>query len=177
MSRPLSDEERSQVLADKARRDDSTTDNGATTMQMRYLARMYQATKDARYKEGFVRAVEYLLSGQYENGGWPQFWPDPRGYQKHITYNDGAMYNTMMLLRRVAEQEGDCKGLADKQLRKRCMEAFNKGVECILVTQMRNGDGELTVWCQQHDRDTYAPAKARAYELPSYAGGCRILQE
>lgn len=101
MSRPLSDAERSQVMADKARRDDSTTDNGATTMQMRYLARMYQATKDARYKDAFARAVEYLLSGQYENGGWPQFWPAPQGYQKHITYNDGAMYNTMMLLRRV----------------------------------------------------------------------------
>ncbi len=168
MSRPLSDAERSQVLADKARRDDSTTDNGATTMQMRYMARMYQATKDSRYKDAFARAVEYLLSGQYENGGWPQFWPDPQGYQKHITYNDGAMYNTMMLLRRVAEQEGYYKGLSDKKLRQRCMEAFSKGVECILLTQMRNEEGELTVWCQQHDRDTYAPAKARAYELPSY---------
>ena len=33
MSRPLSDEERSEVLGDKQRRDDSTTDNGATSMQ------------------------------------------------------------------------------------------------------------------------------------------------
>jgi hypothetical protein len=31
--------------------------------------------------------------------------------------------------------------LADKQLRNRCMDAFNNGVECILVTQMRNKDG------------------------------------
>ena len=71
MSRPLTDEERVQVLRDKERRDDSTTDNGATNMQMLYLAKLYQATQVERYKEGVLKAVEYLLSGQYENGGWP----------------------------------------------------------------------------------------------------------
>lgn len=28
----------------------------------------------------------------------------------------------------------------------------------------------ITVWCAQHDRETLAPAKARAYELPSLSG-------
>ena len=27
---------------------------------------------------------------------------------------------------------------------------------------------KLTIWCQQHDKDTYAPAPARAFELASY---------
>ncbi len=48
MSRPLTDEERAQVLRDKERRDDSTTDNGATNMQMLYLAKLYQATQVER---------------------------------------------------------------------------------------------------------------------------------
>ena len=65
MSRPLTDEERAQVRRDKERRDDSTTDNGATNMQMLYLAKLYQATQVERYKEGVLKAVEYLLSGQY----------------------------------------------------------------------------------------------------------------
>ncbi len=168
MGKPLTDEERAQVLKDKQRRDDSTTDNGATNMQMNYLARLYHARKNVRYRDGFCQGIEYLLSGQYANGGWPQFWPEMHGYQIHITYNDDAMVNTMNLLRDVAQQKGYYYGLADKALRKRCMEAFNKGVECILVTQLRNPEGELTVWCQQHDRETYAPAAARAYELPSY---------
>ena len=168
MSRPLTDTDRAQVLKDKGRRDDSTTDNGATSMQMRYLARLWQATKTTRYKEGFIKAVEYLLSGQYDNGGWPQFWPEMHGYQRHITYNDNAMVNTMTLLRDVAQQQAPYQGMADKRLRRRCMEAFDKGVECMLATQMRNKEGQLTVWCQQHDRETLAPAKARAYELPSY---------
>ncbi len=168
MGKPLTDEERQQVLQDKQRRDDSTTDNGATNMQMIFLARLYQANQDARYREAFCKAVEYLLSGQYDNGGWPQFWPEMHGYQVHITFNDDAMINTMNLLRAVAQQQGYYRDMADKALRRRCMEAFNKGVECILTTQIRNADGQLTVWCQQHDRNTYAPASARAYELPSY---------
>ena len=168
MSRPLTDEERVQVLRDKERRDDSTTDNGATNMQMLYLAKLYQATQVERYKEGVLKAVEYLLSGQYENGGWPQFWPEMHGYQMHITYNDDAMVNTMNLLRAVAQQKDPYQGLADEALRQRCMRAFDKGVECILKTQMHNKEGRLTVWCQQHYRDNYEPAPARAYELPSY---------
>lgn len=168
MATPLSDEQRAQVVKDKERRDDSTTDNGATSMQMRFLARLYQATKDDRYKEGFCKGVNYLLSGQYANGGWPQFWPEMHGYQIHITYNDDAMVNTMRLLRDVAQQQDPYQGLADATLRKRCLQAFDKGIECILATQMRNADGMLTVWCQQHDRETLAPAAARAYELPSY---------
>lgn len=168
MARPLTAEERAQVLNDKERQDDSTTDNGATNQQMLFLAKLYQANKDARYKEGFNKAVEYLLSGQYDNGGWPQFWPVMRDYQIHITYNDDAMVNTMNLLRDVARQQAPYQGLAGKGLRQRCLKAFDKGVECMLVTQMRDKDGRLTIWCQQHDRDTYEPAPARAYELPSY---------
>ena len=168
MARELNEEERTKVLNDKNRKDDSTIDNNATTMQMKFLARLYQATKEKRYREGFNKAVEYLLSGQYENGGWPQFWPDMHGYQVHITYNDDAMVNTMLLLRDIAQQKSPYEGkLTDKNIRKRAMTAFDKGVECILVTQI-HVNGQPTVWCQQHDRETYQPAHARAYELPSF---------
>ena len=58
------------VLADKQRTDDSTTDNDATNIQMHFLARLYHATHDKRVRESFCKAVEYLLAGQYDNGGW-----------------------------------------------------------------------------------------------------------
>lgn len=168
MARELSEQERAKVEADKSRRDDSTTDNNATTMQMNYLARLYQATGDKRYGEAFCRAVEYLLSGQYESGGWPQFWPEMHGYQINITYNDDAMVNTMMLLRDIAQQKEPYGGkLTAKALRQKAMAAFEKGISCILRTQIIV-DGKPTVWCQQHDRETFLPAAARAFELPSY---------
>ena len=75
MCSPMSEEEKSAVASEKGRRNDSTTDNNATNMQLAYLARLYKATGDTTYRDGFRRGVEYLLSGQYENGGWPQFWP------------------------------------------------------------------------------------------------------
>lgn len=169
MAKPMTAEEKAAVAAERNRRNDSTTDNGATTTQMKFLARLFQATGKKQYAKAFRRGVEYLLSGQYENGGWPQFWPVMRDYQIHITYNDDAMVNTMLMLRDIAEQKEPYQGkLTTKKLRGQCTESFRRGVECILNTQIRDAQGHLTVWCQQHDRKTLLPTKARAFELPSY---------
>ncbi len=168
MVSPMSDELKAEVVADKERQDDSTTDNDATTIQMTYLARLYKATGERRFREAFQAGVEYLLSGQYENGGWPQFWPQMRDYQIHITFNDDAMVNTMTLLRDISAEEAPYDSdICDDALKQRMRNAFDRGVECILATQIYV-DGQPTVWCQQHDRETFAPAKARSYELPSY---------
>jgi PelA/Pel-15E family pectate lyase len=168
MVTPMTDEQKQKVAADKQLTDDSTIDNGATTQQMRFLARLFQQTGDKQTREAFIRGVEFLLSGQYEDGGWPQFWPNPHGYQVHITFNDDAIYNTMVMLRDMVQMKEPYQGkLTDKKLRQRMQKAFDKGVECILATQIRV-DGQPTIWCQQHDHETLKPAKARAYELPSY---------
>ena len=137
MARPLTSDEQAQLLIDKEKPDDSTTDNDATNIQMMFLARLYQNTKDLRYREAFRKGVEYLLSGQYENGGWPQFWPEMHGYQIHITYNDDAMVNTLKLFRDMMAQKEPYQGdLTDQALRKRMAEAFDKGIDCILATQI-----------------------------------------
>lgn len=168
MTKPLTAAERDAVLAQRNRRDDSTTDNNATWLQMRYLARLYRATADDFYRAAFLRGVDFLRSGQYPNGGWPQFWPETKGYQFHITYNDGAMGGTMRLFRDIYEAEYPFDGdLTAEPLRRVLRNAFDRGVQCILATQIVV-DGEPTVWCQQHDHVTLLPAKARAYELPSF---------
>lgn len=168
MARKMEADELEQVLADKQRRDDSTIDNGATTMQMLFLARLYQATGDKRYRDAFKQALDYLRSGQYDNGGWPQFWPETRGYQHHITYNDDAMINILNLFTEISKGDYPFNGdLTDKAMRKALVRAIEKAIDCILATQIVT-DGELTVWCQQHDKNTLLPAAARAYELPSY---------
>lgn len=166
-AKQLTDAEREKVTADKQNTFDSTTDNNATTTEMDFLARMYNANGDQSYREAVMRGINYLLDGQYESGGWPQFWPTMHGYQIHITYNDGAMVNTMRLLEHIIKDEAPYNNIADKALKDRVQKAFNKGIECFLRTQIKY-KGELTVWCQQHDRETLAPAKARAFELPSF---------
>lgn len=168
MVSPMTDAQIKEVMAEKNRRDDSTTDNDATNLQLAYIARLYKATGDAKYLESFRLGVEYLLSGQYENGGWPQFWPEMHEYQPHITYNDDAMVNTMTLLRDIARGASPYDSdICDAAQKSRMQAAFDKGVECILATQIVC-DGVPTVWCQQHDHETLLPAPARTYELPSY---------
>ena len=146
----------------------NTIDNGGTTLPMRLLARMTQATGDGRYRESFLWGVDYLLAAQYPNGGWPQFWPLRKGYYSHITYNDGAMMRVMELLRDVAGGEAPYD-FVDAERRQRAADAVALGVECILKTQIIQ-DGRPTAWCAQHDAVTLQPAWARAYEPPSLSG-------
>lgn len=168
MVSPMSDEEKRNVVADKDRKDDSTTDNDATSLQITYLARLYNATSDTKYRDAICKGIEYLLSGQYDNGGWPQFWPEMRDYQPFITFNDDAMVNTMRILRDIAASTAPFDSdLCDEELKERMRKAFDMGVECILATQIVK-DGVPTVWCQQHHHVSLLPEKARAYELPSY---------
>lgn len=168
MAKPLTDSEKKNVVQAKARRNDSTADNQATNTQMAFLARLYLQTGDTIYRNAVARGAEFLLSGQYGNGGWPQFWPENRGYQVHITYNDNAMVNTLNTIRAMADMTEPFDGdFVNAEQRERLEQAFDKGIECILNTQIVV-DGEPTVWCQQHDRETMLPAKARAYELPSF---------
>ena len=168
MVRRLTDRERNEVIAAKKRTDDSTIDNGATSSQMIFLARLYQATGEERFREAFQRGLEYLLSGQYENGGWPQIWPNTVGYHAHITFNDDAIANILFIFDNIRNERTPYEGtLIDKATRKRVAEAFDKGIECILKCQIVV-DGKPTVWCQQHDKESYAPAPARAFEHISY---------
>ena len=168
METKLTNMQLASVLADKRREDDSTIDNGATTQEMRYLARLFQGTGDRKYADAFCKGLEYLLSGQYANGGWPQFWPHTSGYQFNITYNDDAMINTLRLfidvVNGVEPYQGD---IADAATKAKLKAAYDKGIECILNTQILV-KGKPTVWCQQYDKDSLQPAGARTYELPSF---------
>lgn len=168
MPAELSPAELEDVLQAKHDVNESTIDNGATTTEIRYLSRVYQATSQERFAQGALEGIRYLLKAQYPHGGWPQFWPRNYGYYTHITYNDGAMINTMKLLREVYEHKAPYTFVPDS-IRQAARIAFDKGIGCILKTQVRQGD-QLTVWCAQHDEQTLAPAKARAYELPSLSG-------
>lgn len=147
---------------------DSTIDNGATVTELRFLARVQAVAGTEEVGDAIRRGVDYLLGMQYANGGWPQFWPAPRGYAAHITFNDGAMVNVLKLLREVAGGGGDFAFLDGKR-RDQAREAVRRGVECLLRCQVV-AEGRKTVWCAQHDERTLAPAAARSYEHPSLSG-------
>jgi pectinesterase len=114
------------------------------------------------------RAFDFLVRAQYPNGGWPQFYPNPEGYHRHITYNDDAMAGVLTLLKAIADQ-GPYYSFVDQVRRDKAEDAIKRGVECILKTQIVV-NGKRTVWCAQHDEVTFAPADARSYEKASFSG-------
>jgi PelA/Pel-15E family pectate lyase len=141
-----------------------TFDNSATTDELRYIARMYDATKEAKYRDSFLKGLDYILKSQYDSGGWPQCNPPEPAYASHITFNDGAMARLMFFVKEVGND--DFYKFVDEERRAVCNKAFDRGVDCILKCQVKV-DGKLTAWGAQHDEKTFAPAWARAFEPPS----------
>lgn len=144
-----------------------TFDNGATTDELRFLAKASKATGDERLKKAFLKGLDLILKAQYPSGGWPQFYPPDRQYHRHITFNDNAMIRVMIFLREVAKEP--LYDFVPTAQRTECSAAFDRGVECILKCQVRI-DGVPTAWCAQHDELDYTPRPARKFELASLSG-------
>ena len=156
----------------------ATLDNDATTTQIIFLARVTSAllaahrSADAEpFRAAVLRGVEYLLSSQYPNGGWPQVWPLEGGYHDAITINDDAMLHAIEVLHDAGagEATGDYSYLP-AALRHRAAAAADRGIECLLRLQVEE-NGKRTAWAQQYDALTLAPTSARNYEMPALSSG------
>ena len=148
-------------------RPDSTIDNGATVTQVRLLDRVFAASANTRLKDAALRGLDYLLTAQYSNGGWPQFYPLRSDYSRHITFNDDAMTGVLALLEDVASTRA--LPFTDDARRLRAVKAIDAATTVILRAQVRV-DGRLTAWCAQHDAVTLEPRPARSYEHASLSG-------
>lgn len=166
-NKPLSEGEKAGLVDDKGR-NDATIDNNATTKEIRYLIKAYKTAGNKTYLTAVENGIRYLLQMQKGNGGFPQFYPDSSSYRGQITYNDNAMINALNVLWDVAYGQNGLEAV-DKSLKTPSLNAVNKGIECILNTQIKVA-GKLTAWCAQHDKATLAPVKARAFELVSLSG-------
>jgi PelA/Pel-15E family pectate lyase len=145
-----------------------TFDNGATTGELRLLAKAFNASPEPRYRDAFVKGLDAILAGQYPSGGWPQYFPPPtNSYHRYITYNDAAMQRLLELLREV--DRNPRYGFVQEADRAKARMAFQRGIDCIVKSQVRV-EGRLTVWCAQHDPVTLEPRPARSFELVSLSG-------
>ncbi len=152
----------------KGEKPTGTFDNGATVGELRLLAKAYRIVGEERYREAFLAGFDHILAAQYANGGWPQFYPLNDRYNRHITFNDWSMVRLMSFLQDTASQQ-DFTWL-DEDRQQKAREAVERGIDCILKCQVIV-DGKRTVWCAQHDEVTFAPVKARSFELASLSGG------
>src|SRR5690606_30944737 len=134
MADQLGSSDIAKLKKEKSKKSGTTIDNGATHTQLRYLARVYNSAKKQEYKEAFLKGVDFLLQAQYDNGGWPQFYPIKKGYSEHITFNDDAMMGVMNLLKNIAHQKEPYR-FVDRERCERSKIAIEKGLEIILKTQ------------------------------------------
>jgi PelA/Pel-15E family pectate lyase len=171
----LTQKERAQIGAKRADISETTIDNRATYTQVAFLGKVVTASllKSSppanlpRYKEAFSRGVDYLLASQYDNGGFPQYFPLKKGYYTHLTFNDDAMIGVLRVLRDIARREAGYKFVDDVR-RAKAETAVAKAVPLILKLQVVVA-GKRTVWAQQYDESTLEPAGARKFEPPSLA--------
>ena len=147
----------------------ATFDNHATTEQLQFLMEYWEATRDAMAKKAFLRGMEFIFQARYPNGGWPQVFPLVGGYHDNITLNDDALAHILRTLQLVAAQNPSA-GLVDRDLIRRCDQAFSDGIDLLLRLQVRQ-NGVLSVWCAQYDPLSLAPAAARLKEPVALSGG------
>ena len=131
----------------------ATIDNDSTTEQLRFLAAAYSARSEPRYRDAFLRGIDYLFLAQFPNGCWPQVFPLQGGYHDGVTYNDDAIINVMRLLGDVARGQWE---LVPQDMRSRAAERVAQGLGCIVQSQVTVG-GARAVWAQQHHPLTLAP--------------------
>ena len=151
-----------------------TIDNNATIQEMRLLAVRYKETTNSNYKatfkSSFNKALNFILTMQRSTGGLPQVWPKRGNYSDHVTLNDNAMVRAMVTMMDIANRTSPFDSdIIDDATRNKMKSALDKAVDYLLKAQIVN-NGNLTVWCAQHDTANYAPRPARAYELESKSG-------
>lgn len=170
----LTPEQRDSLLA--AKNDQHTTfDNRTTYSHVALLSKVYFVTNDKRYKAAAIKGIDFILTAQYKNGGWPQYYPLQNNYSRHITFNDDAMGGIMQLLKDINDNKPQY-AFIDEGRKQKIKQAFSNGIDCILKMQI-NDKGKPTAWCQQHNELTLLPDWARKFEPPAISNGesCKIV--
>jgi len=147
----------------------ATIDNNATSREINGLINAYGTTKNPAYLKSAEKGIEYLLSMQYANGGFPQYFPNTSVYRKQVTYNDNAMINVLTILYNISEGK-DGFDVVSSKLKDKSKVALQKGIACVLKTQVLQ-NGKLSIWADQYNEVTLVPEKARAFEPMSLATG------
>src|SRR5262245_33051460 len=123
-----------------------TIDNGFTYTEVRVLAHAYKLTKRQAVLDSCNRAIDFLFTAQYPNGGWPQRFPPPDSYARDITFNDDAMVRVLELMQDIVHDPS--LDFVDADRRAKAQQAFDRGLQCTLKCQIVI-DGAPTGWPQQ----------------------------
>jgi PelA/Pel-15E family pectate lyase len=140
----------------------ATFDDRVTPDAALFLLRFYRLTREAAYREPVLKALDFVLKAQFENGAWPQRFPLRNeyahdglpDYTSFYTLNDGAMQAIVELLLDAHETFADS----------RYFDAVRRAMESIIAMQ---GPANQAAWAEQHGPDL-RPIAARTHEPAGY---------
>lgn len=135
-------------------RDVSSVYNGATTAELKYLAKYITANKpeDSKYQDAFVKGIKYLLTTQRDNGGWSMNPGSGSGFNANIEVGNKAMTEVLTLLSDIAILNNQDYVFARKAMNvDEIKSAVEKGNDFIVKSQISNNN-KKSGWATQYDK-------------------------
>jgi PelA/Pel-15E family pectate lyase len=126
---------------------------------MAFLLDFYNITAEQKYLDAINKGLQCLIDTEKESGGWPQCSNYPSyAYQSRITFNDGAMRDTVMLLikaSRVFPSRTDLPAM------------IGRAGDFLIRSQGNGGSAFQKGWAQQYNENTESPCWGRNFEPPA----------
>ena len=135
-------------------KDVSSVYNGATTSELKYLAKYITANKpeDSKYQDAFVKGIKYLLTTQHDNGGWSMNPGSGIGFNANIEVGNKAMTEVLTLLSDIAILNNQDYVFARKAMNvDEIKSAVEKGNDFIVKSQISNNN-KKSGWATQYDK-------------------------
>jgi PelA/Pel-15E family pectate lyase len=135
-------------------KDVSSVYNGATTSELKYLAKYITANKpeDSKYQDAFVKGIKYLLTTQHDNGGWSMNPGSGSGFNANIEVGNKAMTEVLTLLSDIAILNNQDYVFARKAMDvDEIKSAVEKGNDFIVKSQISNNN-KKSGWATQYDK-------------------------
>lgn len=135
-------------------KDVSSVYNGATTSELKYLAKYITANKpeDSKYQDAFVKGIKYLLTTQHDNGGWSMNPGSGSGFNANIEVGNKAMTEVFTLLSDIAILNNQDYVFARKAMNvDEIKSAVEKGNDFIVKSQISNNN-KKSGWATQYDK-------------------------
>ena len=135
-------------------KDVSSVYNGATTSELKYLAKYITANKpeDSKYQDAFVKGIKYLLTTQHDNGGWSMNPGSGSGFNANIEVGNKAMTKVLTLLSDIAILNNQDYVFARKAMNvDEIKSAVEKGNDFIVKSQISNNN-KKSGWATQYDK-------------------------
>lgn len=132
----------------------SSIENGATTAELKYLAKYITENKpeDSKYQDAFIKGIKFLLSTQLDNGGWTMQPNGGSGFNGNIEVGNSAMTEVLTLLSDIAVLNNQNYVFARKAMNVDAIKsAVEKGNDFIVASQISNNNKKAG-WASQYDK-------------------------